>query len=366
MSIRYFLLLLLATTCSICCHPINEIEGKVIDVDLMDQHKVHQSDLFHQVDYVKLENKEGAYLNPSCLKSYIIAKGKLMVLDRANHCVLFFGLDGNYLDCLKKRGRGPGEYLSIVDIDYNVGKDCLDILEDTGRILSYQLDNGFSFLSEMNFSDKIQAAHSFKSTNDGWFIYSGYNEQPVYHLDRTTGDIIIIDGIPYYSSSRRLGYNTMGSPFYAIDDKVYYVDGCTGAVYYLANQKAIPCFSWNLGRYSFRPELLDETQQTSYDTIQRLSMMMAGPFAYVRESREMIFANVLFTGKWLNIIHNKRSMTTWVFSNFSDGQMFTPGTVYEESLFLLIDPRIASYYINDSRVNDINEDSNYVLAKYVL
>lgn len=349
------------------CSRQEPIADYQVDVDLLKVQEVSVSELFKGVEVIPLESKDSAYLNVSCLSGYQIAGDQLFVMDKANNAVVLFSLDGEWLGTLSKQGRGPGEYVMLTDMDYNFEQRSIDILEATGRVLSYATEKGFPLIRELGIPNDLKSLVYFKSVPSGYYLYSGYSRSVLYYYDIKRGQVYDVAGIPEVEQNRRAGYKTAGSPFYNYNEEVFYTDGATGGVYRLAGKDAEPHIIWNLGRFSFKPGIVDADKTgTSYEQLKVASNAMAGPFSNVRETSKCVFTSALFMGRSVNIIYNKSSKAAIAFGRTSEGLIFSPGVVSNNAMYLLVPPEIAVQLIPEELTKDITDDSNYLLIKYLL
>ena len=337
-----------------------------VDVDLLKVQEVSLSDVFNKIEVIPLEAKDSAFLNVSCLSSYLVAENLLLVQDRANNAVVIFSLDGKWRGTLSKYGRGPEEYVMLTDMDYNTELHSIDILEATGKVLSYALTDGFPLIRKLDFSHRVNGLTYFKSIPSGYYLFSGYSRTPLHYLESNSCDVVDIEGVPKAEQNRRAGYKTTGSPFYVFDDSVFYIDGATGQVFRLEGQESTPYLAWNLGRFSFKPKKVDASETgTSIERMKVASNAMAGPFSTVSETSQSVFTNVLFMGRGVNILYDKTTNEVKIFARTREGVMFSPGYVYEDALYFLVPPEIASQVIPYDMIPPIREESNYILIKYI-
>lgn len=336
----------------------------VKQVDLLDVTEPSLKDYFKKVETIPLENKDSAYLNNSCLISNVLAEGQLYVLDRANHAVVVFGLDGSWKETICKFGRGPGEYLMPSDLAFNEEFHSLDILEATGTIISYELEPPHAMLRRIEIPD-LRAVHYFIPFGAGYYLFSSYEDSAVNYLDNGTGELVAVSGIPSVERNERAGYHISGNPFYIHDEKLYYVNGADGEIFRIEGDKAEPVWAWDFGRYSFNPDRIDPEADVSVDILYAVSTSMAGPVLRTQETERYIFANVLFMKQDWNVVLDKETGETNVFSKMKEGMVFYPGKYYDGALYALWPPEVVSvYFPPDYPLPD--EDSNFLLLKFVL
>ena len=167
------------------CTQNKRTEEYVKSVDLLQIEEPSLTDYFKGIEVIPLENRDSAYLNLSCLSSYVFAEDKMYVFDRSNHAVVVFGLDGKWVETICKYGRGPGEYLMPTDLAYNEKFHSLDILEATGTIISYELERPHSLLRKIKIPD-LHAVHYFFPIDSGYYLFSSSEDSAV-NYSKTMG-----------------------------------------------------------------------------------------------------------------------------------------------------------------------------------
>lgn len=362
-SILFSSLSLLSSLILFACSQKGEAEGGVVSVNLLDKEEPSWTEFFKEIEVIQLENRDSAYLNISCLFSYVMAENKLYVFDRSNHAVVVFGLDGRWVETICKYGRGPGEYQMPTDIAYNEIFHSLDILDAAGTIFSYELEPPHSLLRKIKIPD-LHSVHHFIPVDFGYYLFSSYEDPAVNYLDLGTGELIAVSGVPPVERNERASYHTTGSPFYVYDGKLFYVNGADGAIFQIEGNKAESVLTWDFGRYSFDPDRIDPND-VSIERFQNVSSLMAGPVARTWETERFLSANVFFMKQDINVLLDKENGKTTVFTKVKEGMDFYPGVYYDGALYALWPPEAASaLFPPDYALPEL--DSNFMIIKYVL
>lgn len=250
------------------------------------------------------------------------------------------------------------------DLAFNEEFHSLDILEATGTIISYELEPPHAMLRRIEIPD-LRAVHYFIPFGAGYYLFSSYEDSAVNYLDNGTGELVAVSGIPSVERNERAGYHISGNPFYIHDEKLYYVNGADGEIFRIEGDKAEPVWAWDFGRYSFNPDRIDPEADVSVDILYAVSTSMAGPVLRTQETERYIFANVLFMKQDWNVVLDKETGETNVFSKMKEGMVFYPGKYYDGALYALWPPEVVSvYFPPDYPLPD--EDSNFLLLKFVL
>ena len=103
-----------------------DLDTVVVHVDKPIQKNV--KDYFSQLEIIPLEtNKESAI---GQIDRIIMDNDLLYILDRARGAILIFNKEGDFLQKIERRGRGPEEYISLLDFSLNRNSGRLSVLTD--------------------------------------------------------------------------------------------------------------------------------------------------------------------------------------------------------------------------------------------
>ena len=107
------------------------------------------SDFVKEIKFTPLETSPNSFIIEI---SELIESGEhLFILDRSNNCVLKFSKDGKFISKIGEKGKGPGEYTQLVDID--VYEDEVYLLDfSTQKILVYDSEE-LSFITDFRCPD---------------------------------------------------------------------------------------------------------------------------------------------------------------------------------------------------------------------
>ena len=140
------------------------------------------------VDYLVLDLPQEYVLGG--IDKVIISEEKIYVGDYQSQKIYVFGLDGEMIAVLDKRGRGPGEYLQIQSFSVDAGAVfVLDQFETT--VLSYNAET-----LEFLYAEKAPVpAWDFVALHDGGFLfaYAPLEGNPIHDRSRQYR-VIVTDG----------------------------------------------------------------------------------------------------------------------------------------------------------------------------
>lgn len=361
----FFVPLFLGIILLSACKQNRQAGENTVSVDLLKVEEPSWADFFKGIEVIPLDNRDSAYLNASCAFSYLKVEDKFYIMDKANKSIIIFNTDGKWLETFNRYGRGPEEYVMFTDIVYNETLRTLDVLEATGTIISYELEPPHRMVRRIKIPD-VRATHYLLPVGSGYYLLSKFEDQALNYLNAETGELSAVNGAPEVERAVRAGYHASRSPFYRLFGQMFYVDGASGAVFRLEGNRAVPCWEWDFGRYTFRIDRvpLDASDQF-YERVEASSSSMAGPFINTQETARFVFAQVLFMKRDLNVVLDKETGTVSVFTKWKEGPFFFPGLYLEDALYVLCPPEHADKLLLPDYPIPA-EDSNFLIVKYQL
>lgn len=120
MKIKFIIAVFSALICS-CTNEMKTISEHCETIDLSElpsKETVLYSEVFSNMKFVPLESTEQSVFG-EISKMYKTNDGDYIVFDVSSSIVLRFDKNGKFLNSIGNRGRGKGEYVSLVDICYN-------------------------------------------------------------------------------------------------------------------------------------------------------------------------------------------------------------------------------------------------------
>ncbi len=149
--------------------PVLTYQDGVYTIDLnqltdVDTITIHYSSIVEKIEIIALENQEGALMGN--INKMQISDDTIFILDTMiAKKILVFNMDGKYIQQIGKFGRGPGEYLQIMDFTVNEKDKQIVVLDVGNKIHTYSIHTG-EYLRTLNFENDNIGVYAIQYAND--------------------------------------------------------------------------------------------------------------------------------------------------------------------------------------------------------
>ena len=115
---------------------------KTVPVDIHEDSPVKLSEIAEEVDKISLELTDESLL--SLINKVIYHGDRLIIYDSYGPRVLLFDSQGKFIRQIGSKGQGPGEYIYISDVAFDISENIV-FISSGFKILSYNLDGAFLY-----------------------------------------------------------------------------------------------------------------------------------------------------------------------------------------------------------------------------
>lgn len=378
----FFTTIVFALACSSCLNNNSETRtpsstgGVVVDLEEGFTKDVSIVDIFSKVEIVELERSSEAMIAEQTILSKAFGDTSFYVLDRTDYLIREFDYHGKLLSISDKHGRGPGEIVMANDMIINEYTETLDVLDPRGLIYKYHLSD-LSWAGTIDLSDRVLAVHFLAALSQKDYCFYSLSEAPVLFLmsDVEGSGISALDiTVPTWLTMTP--FCGGGSPFYRLGNDVRFTLKYNGNTYKIGDGALSPNFIWDLGKFSFSPDLVDSDKDYMYyrDLLNKTSRKYATAFNRVAESQRFLLQNFRFKGpsSWNLLIYDKNDGTVRLLKKTKEHVYVIVGVVRGDSMYALVDPDICDYFVNEEVLDEpslttykqLSDDSNVVMLKY--
>jgi hypothetical protein len=169
-----------------CCNQPASLNETPITIDTTMPYSVDSlitpRELFYDVEYIRLQSPDIFFLTEA--KKIIEFSDKLFILDKNKKIVVAYDLDGNFINQLGKKGKGPEEYESVYDFDVDINRDLILVFSSADQaVLEY--DSDLTFKRKVRFNIWSSHMSVLASGNIAFYNYfdEGGNNIRIFNID---------------------------------------------------------------------------------------------------------------------------------------------------------------------------------------
>lgn len=150
------------------CNNDLERSGTSIHIDPAAQLKGKYSEIFKEVRVTPLStSKEGLI---SSIMKIDIDDDRIFILDTKAKKIFLFNINGEFIASIGKKGKGPGEFLSVNDYSLNRNKNTIEVLDSANnKILRFDYNGNYLGSNNSVF------AMGFGSLGEEYYVFYHYN-----------------------------------------------------------------------------------------------------------------------------------------------------------------------------------------------
>lgn len=242
------------------------------------------SQLAKKVEYIQLETTSASILSEI---TKVIIEDNIYI--KTKDGLFVFALDGKFLRKIGNRGKGPKEYLSMIDFDVN--KEAiytLDVLSH--KIFEFQKDGNFTkYIGYKCIPDKIVLSNQQ--------IYLANSTDPTFWGDIDSG--ILLSGLdkmgqslpPVKNSNREMP--SAVTNIYNYKGNIHYRQTLNDTVFCLSNNQLSPRYLIDLGKYKPIKTMYKKNEVIKTQTCSRIEESDQFVFLWIKKV-DNTTANVVY------------------------------------------------------------------------
>jgi hypothetical protein len=344
---KYFaIIFLLMIICS--CEKRNIIDRNQIDIfSKPDSDIVNLSSIATDIIYIPLQTLEESVI-PTILD---IKCNSVSIIIHTFTDLLFFNKSGSFLYKVSRQGRGPEEYIRLIDFDISEGNDTLLVLTN-GKILLYLLtDSGYVFSKSIHMP--VDGPSQIDLLSDRRNILLTYNNQD---WDKPFRNLIIdFNGDTLNSRLNNYTYNKTKGPIAVIrNENIRYYYAKTPHFKEVYNDTIYTIDQFN----NFKPYLILYTHKRALKTRDRakekeLDINKFVRFLNIFEVNRYIFYGYTYKESNHSVIYDKKLNIKFELNNkinlrddIIGGVSFLPRFCCDEIMFSWINAAMLKNYVS--------------------
>jgi len=356
------------------CRPDQGSVQNIVSIDLKNKKEdVSFYDLFKSVDIIFLETTEDNLISEATKTIY--SDGIYYIFDRKQNGVFVFNNTGEFLFKIQNIGRGPGEFINIVDFEINQFTHSIDLLTPFGEVLKYNLENG-AFISSFHLPESVRAVHYFKNiSQDSIVFYQMFERNRLLFYSVMEHRIIGEKRELPYFITRYLPGALNWHPFHIYNDKLNLFEYFSNTIFVLEDGELTSRISWDFGNYTFDYKSLNPDMDRQYyeDYLRNNSRIHV--FSTYLENDSLIIKQFFLNDSFYTLVFFKAKGEYIVIDRFKEGIMFPTYPRFDSGgLFAIVHPRYLETLLPQEIISSkeigfpkgINKESNPIILRYRL
>ena len=153
------------------------------------EHPLHLSDIVDSLSYIKLATDTSNLIG--VIDKIIPLQDRILIVDKdITQTIYIFDKSGRFIRKINKKGRGPGEYLSLNDVAVDVSNKRLIVHDDIAQKISIFTYEG-EFIEKIGL-DFITTSIAYLGNNK-LACYCDYISNPIYSIRSKSPNLILFD-----------------------------------------------------------------------------------------------------------------------------------------------------------------------------
>lgn len=360
-TLQLFILILVTTIFLPSCN------SSTFDISKEFKKLENPCDLFQKIELIPLESNESSLIGS--INKVQITDTFVYVLDRIQNIILVFDNDGKFNKKFSKIGKGPGEYVNLMD--FHIYKDgSIEILTNYKLIL---YDKNYNLVNQVELP---RIAHFFYRLDKTFVALYHLQAENRITVINTKNNMEVCSGIYIPKYARSMPVNPFYSPFYLHDNGVYLGSTFTNDIFKISStgiEKSYTFFPDNSTDLSKLPQ--NKNQRFYIQLVNNLSNPIISD---VYQSNACLKFFIRIKGEGFFCISNLKSKKSFHFKTVADNIKYFGRFVDEKFIYGTMDISDAFTYINNKSISDLisiesfnkikanKESMNPILVKYYL
>ena len=326
---------------------------------------VNLSTIGNKLKYIPLETNQKCLIKE--VDKIAVCDGYIFVSEIDK--ILQFDINGRFLRQIGSTGRGPAEYLSV--IDFCINEITLDIFVISSRILLvYDFDGQFKASYKLSFNPSQVIMKDSSTLMFHLFNLPGEagNEAYSWIISDLKGTIIsrIKNNLKRINSP---GIIISDTPFYIKSNSIRFMEFGIDTLYYFLNGRQEPYAIFSFGDSKMNPDILINSSNIREVSLKTKDKIWINP---ITESLNFLFINVNYglTNTSKSSLYNKLT-GEWIFlkdngfiNNLDFGKDFWPEVIINDNVMIdLIDAYDLLKYLNNTNGTEKGKKVSVELQK---
>jgi len=174
-----------------------------------------------------------------------LSDSSVLVMDIGMNKILHFNSQGKFVKLIGQYGKGPDEYLDIIDTRFNKFTNKVDVFDKTLKLISYDLNSGTVSNLKTRFSEEFNPIYFCPVDSNSYALYNHFvvEGERLYRFGVMKNDTIIVEKLAF--NHERTDISSTASSFYNYGDTVRFFERFIPVVYSVVNNSISPKYYLN-------------------------------------------------------------------------------------------------------------------------
>ncbi|HTO16511.1 MAG TPA: 6-bladed beta-propeller [Edaphocola sp.] len=360
-TIKFCLAILLITGCQVKNTEKESDDHIILDVFPQKNEELLLSNFVDSITFIKLETNNNEII--SNITKVQLFNDKIFILDRDRNSIFVFDKNGSFIEKVQNIGRGPGEYLQLVDFEIN--NQGIFLLDYPNNILHYNFQ--LEYLQNINLMELYTFTFNYYK-DMFWVCNEAGSQNELFHFSSVNQKGITRNTFIKKDFLEKEYSWHLGSEFNK-QDSILYLSPLFDNRIYIANGEEIEiAYTINFGNHSF-----PNNQNIFSKNIYSSDFDYALKQHFWVTSKYLIF-DFLFSGERKFVFFDKvtqKAQYGFIDNNLFSGYRFLPFWNDENTLIEVVDAititEIFGFLKNSvSCLNSLSENDNPIVLLYHL
>jgi len=254
MKINIYILIIFLTFSCINKNTDNKKEAlNLIFINKISDNTIELNNVFNNFSFIKLESNENSLFSTAI--KLVFYKDRIYILQkRPKNIILIFNKNGRFVNTIQNFGKGPEEYLSMIDICYDKYNDRLTGLDNTkGKFFHYSKDGNLLAIAPSK-----KGVQSFLPLDNGIiYYYDNYVSTKNKYLLEIIDNNKSTFAIP---SKKYFPYLNVTDPwnFFSNDDSNFFLYAFCNTIYSVNNKQLQKAYYIDFGTQSLDESIFNQ------------------------------------------------------------------------------------------------------------
>lgn len=331
-----------------------------MDIDPSKSKVLDFSETTDFVKYVPLETTEESLIKH--VEKMFISDSLVIVFDDMLGEIFLFNQEGKYRGKCGKKGEGPGEHIVFNDLFFDKNAELIYAHEAMKRVM-YIYNLSGDLIRE------IPTNHiwfrSFCKVNDGYWIYTGYNNESTGNcLLKVNDDFAVVGG---WLPQKEFFRTAIHSTFIQKEEEQYFISPYSNIIYRIYNDSIAPYVKIGFGNKTLPYEKMVVMSENEYNGLVENGGYWGdlGNFLFCRNRLYFTFSEIAEHAVQYSACYDTASNQANVYGSYSpyhkknfkfaDVTFMLPKATFGNQLVFLVYP----YDLQEKDMRILQEDAKY-------